>query len=78
MNPENRYRNDVAYHKLVDMIEALIVQAKYTPSEIRECALLACIHHEMRYGQKQFEVPVEVEKALETLTDWRKNSQDKK
>ena len=42
--PKEKYANDNNYRRLVDMLEALIVQAEFTPSEIREACMLACIH----------------------------------
>lgn len=47
-SPEDRYATDVDFKALVDMTEALIERAQYTPSEIREAGVLACIHYEMR------------------------------
>jgi hypothetical protein len=46
--PEYRYRNDATFRHVVDALEHLIVSASLTPSEVREAAMLACIHHEMR------------------------------
>ena len=46
--PKEKYVNDHNYRRLVDMLEALIVQAEFTPSEIREACMLACILHEQR------------------------------
>lgn len=46
--PREKYMNDPEYRHLVQMFEALIHRAEFTPSEIREAAMLACINHEMR------------------------------
>lgn len=46
VTPQERYNRDPLFHRLVDTLEALIVDANMTPTEIRECAMLACIHHE--------------------------------
>ena len=48
MLPEERYRQDPYFHMLVDMIEDYYRKGIYSPSEIREAAMLACIHHEMK------------------------------
>lgn len=48
--PTARYRNDVHYRHLVDRLEAMIEEAQFTPSEIREAAILACTNYEMRRG----------------------------
>ena len=45
-SPEARYMRDPAFKTLVDMMQALIQRADYSPSEVREGAMLACIHHE--------------------------------
>ena len=41
--PNEKYENDNAYRQLVDVLTALIHQAEFTPSEIREACMLACI-----------------------------------
>lgn len=44
--PQERYLSDPQFHILVDVMEKHIRDAEYTPSEIREAAVLACIHYE--------------------------------
>jgi hypothetical protein len=46
--PEEKYMYDANYRMLVDMIENLIHQSQFTPSEIREASTFACIRYEMR------------------------------
>ena len=46
--PIEKYHGDNNYRSLVDTLEALINQAEFTPSEIREACVLACINHEYR------------------------------
>ncbi len=43
--PEDRYQRDVVFRHLVDALEGLIREAKMTPTEIREAAILAAIHY---------------------------------
>jgi len=45
--PEERYLRDTAFRTIVDMLEHLIREAKYTPTELREACILAAIHYEM-------------------------------
>jgi len=47
--PKEKYMNDPEYHHFVQMLEDLIEQARFTPSEIREMCMLACINYEMRH-----------------------------
>lgn len=46
MTPRDKYQNDPRYKMLVDTMVNQIVQCKYTPSEIAEAAILACIIYE--------------------------------
>jgi len=41
--------NDPEYYRLVSMLEQFVEQARFTPSELREAAVLACINYEMRH-----------------------------
>lgn len=68
--PEEKYRNDATYHHMVNMLESLIRQAKFTPGEVREMAMLACINHELK---NPLPTPLihEVEDALQTLGSFR-------
>ncbi len=44
--PTDRYRTDMSFRTLVDIMLHHIREAKYTPSEIREAAMLAQIMYE--------------------------------
>lgn len=46
--PEEIYLNDPTYRRVVDALEAMMRDMHLTPSEVRECAMLACLHHEQR------------------------------
>jgi hypothetical protein len=46
--PQERYESDPVFHALVDSIHRQIERAELTPSEVREAAVLACIHYEQR------------------------------
>lgn len=43
---EERYRNDPAFHRLVDTIYVWICEQHYTPSEVRDAAMLAALKFE--------------------------------
>lgn len=49
---EDRYMNDPMFHRLVDMLESLLVQAQTTPTEIREACMLAQMHYEEKHVRK--------------------------
>jgi len=44
--PEEKYLNDPSYKMLVDTLLHQIIQAHFTPSEIREAAVYAAIRYE--------------------------------
>ena len=46
--PEEKYNHDPQYRQIVDLFENMLHQANFTPSEIREMAMFACIRYEMR------------------------------
>lgn len=67
--PREKYMNDPEYHQLVTMFEAFIDRAQFTPSEIREAAILACINCEMRRRDHRIVVDPKVGDALKTLDE---------
>ncbi len=50
--PEQKYMSDPDYHMLVDLLESFIHRNQYTPSEMREAAMFACIKYEMNQPQR--------------------------
>lgn len=44
--PHDKYMNDSHFRYLVDMMVSHIMQAQFTPSEMREAALMASIKYE--------------------------------
>jgi hypothetical protein len=68
--PREKYQNDPAYKALVDMMEAFIRRAEFTPSEMREAAMLASINYEVMHLRGQF-IPQRVEDALDILTGFQ-------
>lgn len=46
MPARERYLKDAEFHQLVDMMRAMIHRVQFSPSEIREAALLACVIYE--------------------------------
>lgn len=72
--PKEKYQHDVHYHTAVDSMVNLIHQCKYTPSELREMAILASIIYE---EQQVHEVRVagcaidhKLENAFKTFDNW--------
>lgn len=49
MTVRDKYMNDPEYRSLVDMLEQFVERARFSPSELREAAVLACINYEMRH-----------------------------
>ena len=65
--PEEKYTTDPNYRLLVDTLEALIVKAEFTPSEIREACMLACIRHEHYRRIRPVVISAEAARAMEVL-----------
>jgi len=69
-----KYKRDPAYAQCVDMMEAMIHNNQFTPSEMREMAVLASIHYESKVVRPQFiKVNSEAVRALNTLEEIRTN-----
>ena len=46
LEPRERYHRDPMFHSFVDLCRYHLVQCTYTPTELREAVILACILHE--------------------------------
>lgn len=64
-----KYNNDPAFKMLVDMMENFMHKHEYTPSEMREAAVLASINFEMRRVHKIIYLDPKTEEALKILRD---------
>ena len=67
--PEEKYMNDPEYRNLVCTLEQLIDQARFTPSELREACILACINYEMRHV-RDYHIDPKLDKAFRVLDDF--------
>jgi hypothetical protein len=56
---DERYRDDPAFRQVVDMLEFVIVDARLTPLEVRQAAMLAAINYEMRRRPAPIFIPIE-------------------
>ena len=65
--PTEKYANDPSYRQLVDMLAELINQAQFTPSEMREACMLACIHNEQYRRIRPVVISAEAARAMEVL-----------
>ena len=70
-SPRERYQSDPMYAHGVKMLENLLHQVQYTPSELREMALLACINYEMSMSRPPVWINPKAEEALKILADIR-------
>lgn len=70
--PIEKYLNDSHYKKLVDLLESYIHQAEFTPSEVREAAMFACINYELRRAspEKIMIANDKVDNALATVHEF--------
>lgn len=75
--PRDKYMNDPEYHQLVDTLEHFIERAQFTPSELREAAILACINYEMRHVREQTIDPRTFD-ALRVLDEWTSRKSNRK
>ena len=67
--PRDRYLNDPEYHRLVDMLEHFVEEARFSPSELREAAVLACINYEMRHV-RELTIDPRAEEAFRILDEF--------
>ena len=78
-SPRERYNNDAGFHQLVEVMYLHIVQAQYTPSEMREAAVLASILYAENYTPS-FLMPKEVtdwlDKEIDIMHYQRKKKED--
>ena len=68
--PREKYQNDNAYRLLVDTMVAQIIDAKFTPSEMREASLLASIMYAEMNVNPQCVMLEEMEQALNVVHKW--------
>ena len=64
--PDARYYRDGKFRMLVDMLEAHLHQTDFTPTEMREGAMLAAIHYEHRNMRRVAGYTMSVMTAQET------------
>lgn len=70
-NPKEKYLHDPEYHNLVNLLESFIDQARFTPSEMREACILACINYEMRHVRSRtIELDPRVCNAIDILDNF--------
>ena len=67
--PRDKYMNDPEYHQLVTMLENFIERAQFTPSELREAAMLASINYEIRHV-RQYTIDPRTEEAFRVLDEF--------
>ena len=84
-SPQERYLYDSRYHAVVDTIKSHLHACTFSPEEMREMVLLACLQHQIErartIGEKCY-LPVEaypshvlktmdtLVKAIDTLIKW--------
>lgn len=44
--PKEKYQNDPKYYRLVNVLLDQLRRCEFTPSEVREAAMLACVINE--------------------------------
>lgn len=73
-SPQDRYENDPMYAHMVKALTSMIHQAQFTPSELREMVIFACIKYETEFGMRNYmrAVPSSVNDAFRELDKYRK------
>jgi hypothetical protein len=72
--PRERYLTDNTFKTLVDVMVAHIQECHFTPSEMRDAAILASIMYEERSIRKIIvpKIPEVIEECLDALHEWEK------
>lgn len=73
-SPREKYQNDPEYNHLVCMLESMIEQARFTPSELREACVLASINYEMRHIRER-QIDPRTQDALRVLDEFTSRRQ---
>lgn len=60
-----KYQTDTQFKHLVDLFESFLHRADFTPSEVREAAMLASIHYEMMSPRRVYIPSVRLEIELD-------------
>jgi hypothetical protein len=53
-SPQERYEYDAQFRQLVDTLTSFIVNCQFSPSELREAAMLAAIRYEMIHARPSY------------------------
>ena len=72
--PEEKYAGDSKYRHFVDLIENLIHNADFTPSELREMVIYACIRDEMREKLEKLHKWLSSPEGIKTIRENREKS----
>jgi len=68
--PREKYFHDANFRTLVDLMVSHITQCNYTPSEMRQAAILASIkYEEMNMRSPTFLEP-KIQESLNTIHNW--------
>jgi hypothetical protein len=70
-SPRQKYESDPMYHNVVNAIHNLIETCQLTPLEVREAAMLACIHYEARRMPEPMLITKKACECLDFLYNWR-------
>lgn len=68
--PRDKYYNDPNFKSLVDMMCAYICNCDFTPSEMRQAAVLASIKYEETNIDRVYIVDRKLEEALSVLSEF--------